>query len=133
MGFINEGARASLAALASATSANGTARNGTAQPTNQMQPGTLLADCSCTIVTGSVVATFWFQGSADNSTFVDIHGPENVAYVTLAATGATAIAAPAAAAAFKYVRACAKLSGAATAGGDLTVVTTRWLRFGELE
>ena len=133
MGFINEGARASLATLASATSANGTKRTGTAQTTNQMHAGTLLAECSCTIVTGAVVATFAFEGSMDNSTYFPIHGPENAAYVTLAATGTTALCCPAAASAYKYVRAVATLSGAATAAGDHTQVTTRWLRFGELE
>lgn len=133
MAFINDGARASLATLASATSANGAARNGTAQPTNLMQPGSLLMECSATIVTGSVVATFKVQGSNDAATWFDLKGYANAAYTALAATGTVALEVPQAAQAYRYVRAVATLSGAATAGGDLTQVTTRWLRFGELE
>lgn len=133
MAFINEGARRSLAALASATSANGTARNGTAQATNQMQPGTLSASCSATIVTGSVVATFKWQVSADDSTWVDLKPMNNAAAVTVNATGSVVLDCPASAMGWRFVRAVATLSGAVTAAGDLTSVTTRWLAFNELD
>ncbi len=133
MPFINEGARRAIAALASATSANGTPRNGTTQPTNGMQPGQLVLDCSATIVTGSVVATFKTQVSMDDSTWVDLKTMNNASPVTLTATGTVALVVDHAAQTFRFVRAVATLSGAATAAGDLTAVTTRWLQFGDLE
>lgn len=127
MGQINQGAMRRTVGLASATSANGTARNGAALPMNYVHPGTLVAQVSVTIVTGSVVATIKHQVSHDNSTWYDLHNAENVAYVTITATGAVALAVPLAASSFKYYRAVATLSGAATAAGDLTAVDYRSL------
>lgn len=112
-------------ALASATSANGVARNGATLVLNNTQPGFLVADCSVTIVTGSVVFTGKWQGSIDNSTFVDVVEPENPANVTITATGTKAITAPRGLWGFEYGRFVATLSGASTAGGDLTAVTYR--------
>jgi hypothetical protein len=134
MSFINEGARLSLAALASATSANGTARNGTAINTNGVHPGSLVADVSVTIVTGSVVCTVKHEVSNDNSTFTELAGlANNAANTTFAATATKVIPVPEQAMTYKFVRTVMTLSGASTAAGDLTVCTNRWMRFGELE
>lgn len=116
--------------LASATSANGTARNGAAQPSAGIHPGTFVAEVSCTIVTGSVVATFALQGSMDDSTYVDIKMPNNAANVTFSATGTGALCMPTAASVYPFFRCKATLSGASTAGGDLTAVTYRYIRHG---
>lgn len=132
MSFRNtNGARRSLAALASATSANGTARNGTAVATNQVTQGTLIADVTVTIVTGSVVATVKHQVSEDNSTFTDLVGQTNVAQTTITATASVTYTVPQEAIQKPYYRTVITLSGAATAAGDLTVVTNRWLAFEE--
>lgn len=119
----------SVATLASATSANGTARTGAALIAGQIDKGSLVADCSVTIVTGSVVATVRWQGSADNSTWVDVKPPPNTAPTTTTATGTLAVECPQGAWGFPFIRATITLSGAATAAGDLTVVTYRYRPF----
>lgn len=124
--------RVSSVALASATSANGTARNGAVLNGDLPHPGTLVIDCGATIVTGSVVASFKLQGSIDGTTWVDLKNLENVATVTLAATGTVALLVPMAAYTFQQFRAVATLSGATTAAGDLTVVTYRYVPRGRL-
>jgi hypothetical protein len=116
-------------ALASATSANGTARNGAMIPTNGIQPGCLVANCTITIVTGSVVCTMKWQGSNDNSTWVDLADSFNPANVTVTATNTRAVNAPDAAWAFEYIRFVMTLSGAATAGGDLTAANYQYRAF----
>jgi hypothetical protein len=116
--------------LASATSADGTPRNGTAIATVSVHPGTLMMECSATIVTGSVVATFDVQGSMDNTTFVPIRLPNNAALVTITATATRALPLPEAASVYPFLRAVATLSGAATAAGDLTAATFRYLKHG---
>lgn len=124
--------RVSAVALASATSANGTARNGASFNADLAHPGSMVLDCSTTIVTGSVVATFRLQGSLDGSTWVNLADLANTAPVTLAATGTVALLVPAAAYTFPLLRATATLSGASTAAGDLTVVTYRYIPRGRL-
>lgn len=116
--------------LASATSAQDAARNGAALPVAQTEPGSLVAVVSATIVTGSVVATFKLQGSFDASTYYDLKSAENPAAVAFSATGTAALCAPHAAACFKFFRVVATLSGAATAGGDLTAVTYYYAKHG---
>lgn len=133
MGFINEGARRSYTALASATSANGTARNGTSIATNSIYPGSLVNEVAITIVTGSVVATVKHQVSMDNSTFYDLTVPNNPANVTTTATATIAVSAPEGVMSYKYYRPVVTLSGAATAGGDLTAITTRYMSYGDLD
>lgn len=134
MAFINAGSRMSQTALASATSANGTARNGTAVSMNMVHPGLLVAECTITIVTGSVVCTVKHEVSTDNSTFIELSAlPNNAANVTFTATATETIPVPLAASAYPYYRTVMTLSGAATAAGDLTACTNRWLRFNELE
>jgi hypothetical protein len=134
MAFINEGARMPLTALASATSANGTARNGTAVSTNGVHPGSLVADVSVTIVTGSVVCTVKHEVSSDNATFTEIAPtPANTANTTFTATATKVIPVPEQVMSFKFYRTVMTLSGASTAAGDLTACTNRWMRFGELE
>jgi len=113
-------------ALASATSANGTARNGATLFMDGIMPGTLVADDSITIVTGSVVCTTKWQGSADNSTWVDVRDPNSVAPSTEAATATRAPAAPLGLWGFQYGRVVMTLSGASTAAGDLTASTYRY-------
>lgn len=120
----------SVAALALATSANGTARNGASQRTNNLQAG-MAATCKCTIVTGSVVATFKFQGSDDNSTFVDVgvaDGTTNGAAYSyqFAASGTVLLPLPPGIANYAYIRVIATLSGATTAAGDKTQVDYRF-------
>lgn len=116
----------SVATLTSATSANGTARTGAALIAGQIMPGTLSADCSVTIVTGSVVATVRWQGSADGTTWVDLKESTNAAPTTVTATGTVDIKCPDSAWGFALCRATITLSGAATAAGDLTVLTYRY-------
>ncbi len=116
-------------ALASATSAQDAARNGATIVLNALQPGCLVAHLTVTIVTGSVVATGKWQGSADNSTFVDVAQPENPANVTITATATRALVAPPGIFGFPYARFVVTLSGASTAAGDLTAVTYRYLSF----
>jgi len=130
MSYMNPGDRFSSAGLASATSANGTARNGASLALNQVEPGTLICECVATIVTGSVVATFQPQVSTDGSTWVDLTTQTNTAITTVTATATRAIPISVQVAAYAYFRMVATLSGAATAGGDLTAVTYRWVRFG---
>ncbi len=124
--------RPSRASLPSVTSANGTARYGTAIMSDDYQAGTLVFDCAATIVTGSVVATFRVQGSVDGTTWVNLVDLPNTAPTTLAATGTIAILVPMAAYAFQQVRVSATLSGAATASGDVTSVTARYIPRGKL-
>jgi hypothetical protein len=135
MAFINQGARRAQTALSSATSANGTARNGAAVSMALVHPGTLVADCSVTIVTGSVVCTVKHEVSLDGSTYFELAGlPNNAANVTITATVANkAIPVPEAASAYPFYRTVMTLSGAATAGGDLTACTNRYLSFNDLE
>lgn len=133
MAFINEGARSSVTALASATSAQNADRNGAALNTNQVHPGSLFVDLSVTIVTGSVVCTLRHQTSEDGSTWIDHAVENNAANVTITATATRRIPAPPGVSTARFYRCVATLSGAATAGGDLTAATYRFLRFGELE
>lgn len=113
-------------ALASATSADGTARNGATLFMDGIMPGTLVADTTVTIVTGSVVETTTWQGSADGTTWVTIRSPENTAPTTITATATRALAAPLGLWGFPYGRVVMTLSGAATAAGDLTAGTYRY-------
>jgi len=114
------------------TSLNGTKRTGVALQSDVYQIGTLILDCACAIVTGSVVATFGVEGSVDGTTFVAIKDISNVASVTLTATGTVALAVPQAAYSFQQVRAVATLSGATTVIGDTTTVTSRYVPRGKL-
>jgi hypothetical protein len=116
-------------ALASLTSANGAARNGAMMPTNGVQPGILTANCTITIVTGSVVCTIKWQGSNDNSTWVDVVGPSNPANTTVTATATKSVDAPQGVWCFEYVRVVMTLSGAATAAGDLTAANYQYRAF----
>ena len=113
------------------TSNNGVKRTGVALQSDVYQIGTLILDCSCTIVTGSVAATFGVEGSVDGTTFVAIKDISNVASVTLTATGTVALAVPMAAYSFQQIRAVATLSGA-TVVGDTTTVTSRYVPRGKL-
>ena len=91
----------SRVALASATSDNGTARNGAAVNSFEVAAGVLVADLSVTIVTGSVVCTSRWRGSADGgTTWVDIKPMNNAASVTTTATATLALECPLAAWAF---------------------------------
>ena len=114
------------------TSANGTKRTGVALQSDVYQLGTLILDCACAIVTGSVVATFGAEGSVDGTTWVPIKDISNVATVTLSATGTVALAVPMAAYSFEQIRAVSTLSGAATAAGDTTKVTSRYIPRGKI-
>lgn len=114
------------------TSANGTKRTGVAIQSDVYQIGTMILDCACTIVTGSVVATFGVEGSVDGTTWVAIKDIANAAPVTLAATGTVALNVPMSAYSFQQLRAVATLSGASTASGDTTTVTSRYIPRGKL-
>lgn len=122
--------------LASATSDNGTARNGAALDTGKVEPGTLIALCTSTITTSSVIATFKLQGSLDASTWYDLKLPNNAANVATAAgtgspvTTTLALGAPPGTSALKYFRVVATLSGATTDPADVTAVTYRHLKWG---
>jgi len=114
------------------TSPNGTKRTGVALQSDVYQIGTMILDCACTIVTGSVVATFGVEGSVDGTTWVAVKDIANAAPVTLTATGTVALNVPMSAYSFQQLRAVATLSGAATAGGDTTTVTSRYIPRGKL-
>lgn len=121
MANLNNLRRGPVVALASATSANGTARNGATIDLGNVAVGTLALFVQTTIVTGSVVATWKFQVSNDNTNFYDLALLNNPANVTITATEAgRVLAVPSNAHAWKYGRVVATLSGAATAAGDLT-------------
>ena len=113
------------------TSVNGTKRTGVALNSDVYQLGTLILDCACSIVTGSIVATFGVEGSVDGTTWVPIKDISNVVTVTLSATGTVAFAVPQAAYSFQQIRAVATLSGA-TVVGDTTTVTSRYVPRGKL-
>lgn len=113
------------------TSLNGTKRTGVPLQSDVYQLGTLILDCACSILTGSVVATFGAEGSVDGTTWVPIKDISNVASVTLSATGTVALAVPMAAYSFQQVRAVATLSGA-TVSGDTTTVTSRYIPRGKI-
>ena len=113
------------------TSLNGTKRTGVPLQSDVYQLGTLILDCACSILTGSVVATFGVEGSVDGTTWVPIKDISNVATVTLSATGTVALAVPMAAYSFQQVRAVATLSGA-TVSGDTTTVTSRYIPRGKI-
>jgi len=138
MGYINPGARRSLASLASATSNNGTARNGTAVSLNGVHPGTLSALCVGSTKTSSVVATYKWQVSMDGSTYHDLKPMNNAASVTTASGTGSDVAyslvldCPISASGWAYARPVATLSGAATAAEDVTAVTCRWLQCDEI-
>lgn len=113
------------------TSTNGTKRTGVALNSDVYQIGTLILDCACSIVTGSIVAAFGVEGSVDGTTWVAIKDISNVATVTLSATGTVALAVPMAAYSFQQIRAVATLSGASVVG-DTTTVTSRYVPRGKL-
>lgn len=126
------GAR-SLAALASATSANGTKREGAALNLNTVDLGTVGVEVSTTIVTGSVVNTITFEVSNDNSTWTLLRDANNTAPTTITATATRAVTLPPAVHAWQFVRVCCTLSGAATAAGDLTAATYRYVARGYMQ
>ena len=113
-------------------SSNGVKRTGVPLQSDVYQIGTLILDCSCTIVTGSVAATFGVEGSVDGTTFVAIKDITSIASVTLTATGSVALAVPMAAYSFQQIRAVATLAGATTVAGDTTTVTSRYIPRGKL-
>lgn len=132
-------ARIPVAALASATSANGTARNGTALVSEWAAPGCIAVLCSATVETSSVLATFKLQVSVDGSTFVDLSGTsaDNVTFATAAGTGSPVtttkvLTFPVGAHAFQSVRVVATLSGAATASADVTSATYYYVPLGKV-
>lgn len=118
-----------LVGLASATSADGTTRNGATLILPIVEPGTLSVQCDLTIVTGSVVGTFTPQVSMDGTTWYDVKTPNNAALVTSAASATLCITVPNVSG-WRFFRCNALLSGAATAAGDLTAVTYRFVRYG---
>ena len=126
--------KASTVGLASATSANGTARNGATLSLEMCDVGTLSCQCSVTIVTGSVVCTWKPQVSWDGTNWFDLKTLNNAAAVTSTADATLNIAIPQeAVAGWNFFRMVATLSGAATAAGDLTAVTYRYVQPGGLQ
>lgn len=119
----------SQTALASATSSNGTARNGATFALPLAERGSLSVQCDITIVTGSVVCTTTPQVSMDGTTWYDVKLANNAATVTTAATATIAIQL-ADLSGWRFFRVVMTLSGAATAAGDLTAATYRFVRFG---
>ena len=125
--------------LASATSANGTGRNGAALNMNRVQPGTVIGEITGSTTTTSVVATYKWQGSMDNfTTAFDLKSMANATSVTTAAGTASpvpytiAFECPISASAYTSIRMVATLSGAPTAGADVTQVTYRFLGLGAI-
>lgn len=139
MAFLSYGAFATESQLASATSSNGSERTASAPfSTTKAHPGSIVAQCVCSITTASVVATFKPQVSVDGSTWYDLKLSNNASNVASAAgTGSPVTTRLAldcsAASAWPYFRCNATLSGAATAGADVTAVDVRYLKYDELE
>ncbi len=127
-----------IAALASATSANGTARNGTALASNFADPGSILVECTTAITTASVLATFKLQSSYDGTTYFDLSGTaDQSTWASDAGTGSPVttrkvLSFPIAAHAHRWVRVVATLSGASTAGADVTSATMVYCPLGRL-
>lgn len=123
-------------ALASLTSANGTARNGASLPLSGVKPGSLAFECTCSITTASVLCTFVVQASMDASTWFDVYAPAAVSVASPAGTGSPVttnrvIAIPSQVlAGYAYARVRATLSGAATAGADVSSANYRFRRYG---
>jgi len=123
--------RPQVIALASATSTNGTARNGANLATEFAVPGTIAVVCSASITTSSVLATFKLQLSFDaGTTWVDFSGPvaSDYTFATAAGTGSPVTTTktlifPSAATSAILCRVVATLSGASTAGADVTSAT----------
>jgi hypothetical protein len=126
--------KSSLAALASATSANGTARNGTSFVTSSADPGAISVLCTSTITTSSVAATFKLPSSLDNSTWYDIAGATATTATGTASPVTTrlTLSAPISAHAAKFFRVVATLAGAATDPADVTSATYQFVPFGYL-
>ena len=124
-------ARRNTTGLASATSANGTARNGASMALGIVEPGTLSVACDVTIVSGSVVCTMVPQVSMDATTWYDLKPANNAAPVTASVTATLAISCPEASG-WAFFRMKMTLSGAATAAGDLTACTYRYVKYGSL-
>lgn len=125
-----------ITGLASATSANGTLRTGATLPLAGVKPGSLLFETQASITTASVLATFVVQASMDGTNWFDVYAPAVVSVATPAGTGSAVttrrvIAVPAEPlSSFAFVRCNATLSGAATAGADVSNVNYRFRRYG---
>lgn len=125
-----------IVGLASATSANGTARNGAILALAGVKPGSLLFEVQSSITTASVLATFIVQASMDGTNWFDVYCPAVVSVATPAGTGSPVttrrvISLPVEAlSSFAFVRAVATLSGAATAGADVSNINYRFRRYG---
>lgn len=126
----------SLTGLASATSANGTLRPGASLPMAGVKPGSLLFECQCSITTASVLCTFVVQASFDGTNWFDVYVPAVVSTASPAGTGSPVttrrvLALPVESlSSFNFVRANATLSGAATAGADVSNINYRFRRYG---
>ena len=124
-----KGARTETA-LASATSAENADRKGATLSTNKVDDGSLAVHLDVTIVTGSVVATLRHEVSDDGTTFYPLVQPNNAANVTTTATAIKKIDVPQSWKRYRYYRCVVTLSGAATAGGDLTAANYEYLQYG---
>lgn len=122
--------RVAIVALASLTSAQDAVRAGAGLNMDTVEAGLLVVDTTITIVSG-IVCTVAIQGSVDGVTYVALKTPENPAIVTVSATATLALAIPLAAYAFQWFRVTMTFSGAATAGGDLTAATYRYVPRGK--
>lgn len=133
----SEAVRQQKVGLASATSANGTPRNGAALSLAEVAGDSLSVIAYSTITTNSVVATFQPQVSNDNSVWYDVKLVNNASAVNTAAGTGSAVEtflalSMADVTAWKFFRVKATLSGAATAGADLTKVDYQYRRFGSV-
>jgi hypothetical protein len=124
----------SLVGLASATSSNGSARDGATLSMANLRPDTVIAQCIGSITTSSVVATYKWQVSMDGTNWEELRTPQNAASVTIAGGGGSPLAHRVALSTgqdlsgYAYARVNATLSGAATAGADVTAVTYKYAR-----
>lgn len=127
------GARKTVVALASATSAENADRNGAALSTSAVEDGSLQVRAVITIASGSVVCTIRHEGSDDGSTWEKLVQPNNAANVTVTATATIRVDVPSSFRTCAYYRCVLTFSGAATAGTDLTAASYRYLQYGETE
>ncbi len=117
-----------LAATAVGIVAAGTGLTGALVVDNaKVAEGTALAaELTVAISTGSLTLAPKFQGSADNTNWVDLHMVNNAANVALSATGTTVVCLPCKVP-FRYVRLVVLTAGATGASADTYAVKYHWI------
>lgn len=94
----------------------------------KVQPGsTIVAETVTTIATASLTATLQWQGSIDNSTFINLVPMNNAALVTITATATKGVTMSAAPLPFKYVRLIATTGGTTATASDTVAIKYHYI------